>query len=146
MTASTSGREVSAQMQVCIACASPRNSKQLHACMLHCNVHCCIDALESPQHDVGDAVDLLGNTNLSLSAALATHVYTHVVDSLLCTCTVKAVSGIRGLAEAKGRGCLRSRELLCRGGYLVYSAGYVICTGIFAQSEYLLHGRINIYS
>ena len=69
-----------------------------------------------------------------------------VADSLLCACTVEAVSGIGGLAEAEGqgsiRGCLRSREWLCRIGYLVHSAGCIICTGNFAQYGYLLHSRV----
>ena len=73
-----------------------------------------------------------------------------VVDSLLCTCTVQAVSGIQGLTEAEGRGsirgCLRSREWLCRVGYLVYSAGCIVCTGSFAQYGYLLHSRITVKS
>ena len=73
---------------------------------------------------------------------------THVVDSLLCTCTIEAVSGIGGSPEAKGRGsirgCLGSRGWLCRVGYLVYSAGYVVCTEDFAQYEYLLHSKISL--
>ena len=64
------------------------------------------------------------------------------------TCTVEAVSGIRGLAEAEGRGsirgCLRSREWLCRVGYLVYSAGCIICTGNFAQYGYLYKHNLSI--
>ena len=36
----------------------------------------------------------------------------------------------------------RSREWLCRVGYLVCSAGCIICTGNFAQYGCLLHSRI----
>ena len=69
-----------------------------------------------------------------------------VTDSLLFTCTVKAVSGSRGSLKAKARGWLSSRDRLCRGGYLVRSAEHCICTGVFAQYEYLLHMRIMIHA
>ena len=38
---------------------------------------------------------------------------------------------------------LLSRIFSCTGSYLLQSAGYVICTGLFAQFEYLLHSRMS---
>ena len=125
---------------------------QVRRCPWFSHIHCW--GLLSVQAHPADNCDvkhsLAGFPKAMLGSALARVLGEgFVVDSLLCTCTVEAVSGIRGgIAEAEGRGsirgCLRSREWLCRGGYLVYSAGYVICTGIFAQYEYLLHSRISI--